>query len=190
MTGVADGGPPVALRRTTSEQLSPEDVMAIRSLLWAAFADDDGGMTEEDWLHALGGTHVIAGLYGRIVGHASVVVRDIRVDARLLRTGYVEAVAVEPAIQRRAIGTELMRDVGAILAEGFELGCLGTGSPEFYERLGWRRWQGPTAVRTAEGERRTPDEDGGIMVLETPHTPVGLDLSGTISCEWRPGDVW
>jgi len=190
VTAVGDRGRLVQLRQAASDQLRPGDVTAIRAVLWAAFADDDDGMTEEDWEHALGGTHVIAEIAGRIVGHASVVARDIRVDGRPLHTGYVEAVAVEPALQRRAIGTALMRDVGTMILDAFELGCLGTGSPEFYERLGWRRWQGPTAVRTAAGEVRTPDDDGGIMILETPRTPAGLDLSGTISCEWRPGDVW
>lgn len=82
-----------------------------------------------------------------------------------------------------------MRDVGAYITERFELGALGTGSHGFYERLGWATWRGPAFVRTAEGERRTPDEEGYIMVLRTPSTPT-LDLAARISCDWRPGDVW
>ena len=42
---------------------------------------------------------------------------------------------------------------------------------------------------TVFGERRTPDEDGYILVLPTLSSPP-LDLAATISCEWRPGDVW
>ena len=57
----------------------------------------------------------------------------------------------------------------------------------------WLRLQGwrivGTRVRTPVGDRRTPDEDGGIMVLLTPTTPV-IVLDAPISCEWRPGDVW
>jgi aminoglycoside 2'-N-acetyltransferase I len=36
---------------------------------------------------------------------------------------------------------------------------------------------------------RTPEEDGGILILRTPMTPP-LDLTAALSCEWRPGDVW
>jgi aminoglycoside 2'-N-acetyltransferase I len=82
-----------------------------------------------------------------------------------------------------------MRDVTSYIQERFELGALGTGSHHFYERLGWLRWRGPTSVRTGTGTRRTPGEDGYILVLPTPSSP-SLDLTVAISCEWRPGDVW
>ena len=62
-------------------------------------------------------------------------------------------------------------------------------STAFYERLGWRLWRGPSSVRTAAGLRATPDDDGYIMVLETPSSPT-LDLAASMSCEFRPGDVW
>lgn len=186
----ADQTKGVTLRRATTDALSDADTSAVRAILWAAFADDDGGMTEDDWEHAKGGVHVLAEQSGRIVAHAAVVERDIRIAGRPLRTGYVEAVAVEPGLQRSGLGSAVMGDVAAIILDGFELGALGTGSPEFYERLGWRRWLGPTSVRTDAGERRTPDEDGGILVLETPRTPMPLDVNAPISCDWRPGDVW
>jgi aminoglycoside 2'-N-acetyltransferase I len=73
--------------------------------------------------------------------------------------------------------------------DGFELGALGTGAQHFYERLGWRTWQGPSAVRAPDGVRPTPDDDGFIMVLETPASPP-LDVTAAIVCDWRPGDVW
>lgn len=178
------------IRRVTTGELTGAEIGAIRSILWAAFTTVDGGMTEDDWDHALGGVHVLAELDGRIVAHAAVVLRDIRLDGRPVRTAYVEAVAVDPAVQRGGLGSAVMREVAAIIVEGFELGALATGTPAFYERLGWLRWRGPTSVRTETGERRTADEDGGILVLGTPRTPGPLDLDGSISCEWRPGDVW
>jgi hypothetical protein len=82
-----------------------------------------------------------------------------------------------------------MAEIGAIIRQGFELGALGTGAHHFYERLGWHVWLGPTAVRIESGERRTPVEDGDILVLRTPTTPT-LDERSTLSCPWRPGDVW
>lgn len=183
------GGSAPRIRRLATAALTPAEITALRRLMAEAFAGDEhGGFDDDDWEHALGGTHLLAEEDGRIVGHASVVERDIRVAGRPLRTGYVEAVAVAVARQRSGIGTALMREVAAELT-GYELGALGTGSHAFYERLGWVVWRGPSSVRTADGERATPEEDGYIMVLHTPRSPH-LDLDAPISCEWRPGDVW
>ncbi len=157
----------------------------------AAFDDDDEEerFTDEDWQHAVGGTHVILDLDGEPVSHASVVERRIEIDGRPFRTGYVEAVATAPSRQGRGHGTTVMREIGALIRDGFELGLLGTGSHHFYERLGWVRWTGPSSVRFAGRLQRTPADDGYLMVLRTPATPA-IDTSSPISCEWRPGDVW
>ena len=126
---------------------------------------------------------------GTIVSHASVVERELHVAGRPLRTGYVEAVATLPGEQGHGYGSAVMREVNRHVMDSFDLGGLGTGSQGFYERLGWQIWRGPTSVRSASGTERTADEDGYIMVLSTPTSPV-LDLDAPISCEWRPGDSW
>jgi aminoglycoside 2'-N-acetyltransferase I len=174
-----------------TENLAAAQIAAIRELLWAAFSADheDGGMTEDDWQHALGGTHFVLEEDARIVGHASVVERELHVGDRPLRTGYVEAVAVDPARQGSGLGTKLMQAVTAHIDAAFELGCLGTGNQAFYERLGWEVWQGPTLVRTSAGLERSADEDGYILVLRTRSSPP-LDLTDAISCDWRQGDSW
>jgi len=178
------------LRRAGTGDLTADDVAAIRALLVAAFGtDEDERFREEDWQRSIGGTHFVLTTDAEIVAHASVVQREIHVDGRPLRTGYVEAVATAPGRQKEGFGTTVMRDVGTYIREGFELGALGTGSHGFYERLGWLTWQGPSNVRTATGTLPTPDDDGYIMVLSTPTSPA-LDLTTPISCEWRPGDVW
>jgi len=128
-------------------------------------------------------------LDGEIVAHASVVERELHVDGRPLRTGYVEAVATAPGRQGRGLGSVVMADVTGYVRERFELGALGTGRVSFYERLGWLAWKGPTSVRTADGTHRTPDDDGYVFVLPTPTSPQ-LDMTVPISCDWRPGDVW
>ena len=180
----------VELRRLATDELTGIEIEEARRLLRAAFADDDGGMTEDDWAHALGGTHLLVELDGDVVGHASVVERELHVDGRPLRAGYVEAVAIDPQFQRSGLGTRLMREIGTVIAERFELGALATGSPEFYERLGWLRWAGPTFVRTATGLERTAEEDDGILILPTSRTPPDLDRTASLSCDWRAGDVW
>jgi aminoglycoside 2'-N-acetyltransferase I len=82
-----------------------------------------------------------------------------------------------------------MREINRHIEARFELGALGTGKQPFYEQLGWEVWQGRTSVRTDDGERPTPEEDGYILVLRTPASPP-FQLTDPISCEWRPGDVW
>jgi aminoglycoside 2'-N-acetyltransferase I len=178
------------LRRLRTKELAAAEIVEIRRLLDAAFWDDEEErFTEADWDHSVGGVHFVLDDDGPIVSHASVVERELHVAGQPFRTGYVEAVATTPDRQGEGFGTIVMRDATAYVREGFELGALGTGEQGFYERLGWRIWAGPSSVRTDDGERRTPDEDGYIMVLLTP-VSVDVDLAARISCEWRPGDVW
>lgn len=178
------------LRRFRTEELGPDRQAAIRALLDAAFGTDENErFTDEDWRHSIGGTHFVLEAGRMIVAHGSVVERDIHVAGAPLRTGYVEAVATATDRQGEGLGSLLMTAVSDWIREGFELGALGTGRHRFYERLGWVTWRGPSSVRTTHGEVPTPDDDGHILVLRTPRSPV-IDLDAAISCEWRPGDVW
>ena len=133
--------------------------------------------------------HVLVEEDGEILSHGSVVPRLLRTGGRDLATGYVEAVATWPARQGRGHGTTVMREVTAHVDRTFALGALCTSVPGFYERLGWTRWTGLTSVRTGDGERATPEEDGGVLVRRTPSSP-DLDVAAPLSCEWRPGDAW
>ena len=173
------------IRRVAAGTLTAGETAAVRRLLWAAFADVDP-MTEADWARAIVGEHFVADEDGEIVAYASVAERKLAVAGRPIRTGYVEGVAVVPARQRSGIGSRLMRIVDAYIDESFELGGLGTGFNGFYERLGWKTWQGNSSVRTANGSRPTPDEDGYIMVLTTRSSPA-LDTTAPIECE---GVAW
>jgi aminoglycoside 2'-N-acetyltransferase I len=178
------------LRRVSTPELRPQEIAAIRALLVAAFGpDEDERFGDDDWDHALGGVHFVLELDGEIVAHASVVERDLHVDGRPLRTGYVEAVGTAPDRQGMGLGSLVMADVTSYIRDTYEVGALGTGRHHFYERLGWLTWRGPAFVRTADGIHRTPDEDGDILVLATLSSPP-LDRGGSISCDWRRGDVW
>lgn len=178
------------LRTATTAQLTDDDLRSIRALMDEAFtADADGPFTDDDWDHALGGVHVIGELGGEIVAHASVVERELHVAGRPLRTGYLEAVATRPARQREGWGSRVVARATELVRERYELGALGTGVQPFYERFGWRTWRGRSSVRTSDGERPTPDDDGYLMVLATPASPP-LDWTARLSCDWRPGDVW
>jgi aminoglycoside 2'-N-acetyltransferase I len=178
------------LRRLPTSDLTSSETSAIRALMLDAFGtDEEERFSDDDWQHALGGLHFVLELDGRIVAHAAVVEREIDVGSERLRTGYVEAVATDPAWQGAGLGSIVMTDVSEYVREGFALGGLGTARRSFYGRLGWQVWAGPSSVRAAGGDEPTPDDDGFIMVLLTPTTPP-LDLAAPISCDWRPGDVW
>lgn len=189
MTAAETRHPEPEIRRVTTAELTAPEASGIRELLWAAFASDEDGFSEEDWEHAIGGLHFVLERDGAIVAHASVVERLLHLDDRPLRTGYVEAVATIPERQGEGFGSRVMREVTAYIRDRFELGALGTGRHGFYERLGWLTWRGPSSVRTRDGMHRTPDDDGYILVLATPASPP-FDLTAPISCEWRAGDVW
>ena len=83
-----------------------------------------------------------------------------------------------------------MRRPPTTSASATSSGVLGTGEQHFYERLGWERWAGRSFVRGTDGVvTATADEDPWLMVLRT-GASAALPLTGTLTCEWRPGDVW
>ena len=177
------------VRRIASDELLSGEVAVLRNLFDAAWRDDADEFTGEDWDHAAGGIHFILEEGGAIVAHASVVERELHTGGHRLATGYAEAVATWPIHQGRGHGSALIREVDEYIDRAFQLGALDTGSPAFYERLGWVVWKGPTFVRTGSGLIRTAEEDGNVLVRLTPTSPE-LDLRAPISCDWRPGDVW
>jgi aminoglycoside 2'-N-acetyltransferase I len=177
------------LRQLQTGDLEPSELRAIRALMEVAFGTGDEAFNDDDWAHALGGQHFVLELDGQIVSHASVVERVLAIGGRQLRSGYVEAVATAPGLQGQGHGSAVMEAATAYIRETFELGALGTGRHAFYQRLGWQTWLGPAFVRAPDGEHRTPDDEGYILVLRTP-TLAPFELTEPISCDWRPGDVW
>lgn len=166
--------------------LSAADQVALRSMLDAAFG---GAFEDSDWEHALGGVHIVVRADDEIVAHAAVIARELHVDGRPFRTGYLEAVAVAPHRQGEGLGDRVARDATAVVRATYELGGLSTAHHAFYERFGWERWAGPTFVRDRGGRRRTEDEDDGLMVLRFGPSEH-IDLAAPISCDPRPGDDW
>jgi aminoglycoside 2'-N-acetyltransferase I len=177
-----------SIRVVPSAGLSAADWTELTDLCMAAFDESWDGY----WESIGPGVHVIAEEPGMgAVAHAAIVDRLLYPGDGVLRAGYVEAVAVLPDRQRSGLGTMVMEVIDRMVDEGYELGALGTGSHEFYARLGWVVWQGPTWIRERDGSLvRSTDEDGNIMVRRTPTTPPGLDFSAPIAVDWRPGEVW
>jgi aminoglycoside 2'-N-acetyltransferase I len=172
----------VADDRGWDEQL----LAAVRVMTFAAFG---GRFDGHDWEHTQGGLRVVALDAGAPVAAGAVVPRTLAVGDRKVGAGYVEGVATAVGRQRSGLGTVVMRAVGDVVRERYELGVLSTSAHAFYERLGWERWRGPTYVRDGAALVRTEAEDDGIMALR--HGPTaGLDLTASLICDARPGDDW
>lgn len=135
-----------------------------------------------------GGRHFLAHRGSELVSHAVVTTRWAQPEGQPeLKTAYVDAVATQPVYQGRGYASATMRRLAAEISD-YEIGCLQTDRPTFYERLGWELWRGPLAGRSEDGSIPTPDQRG-VMVLRLPRTPpFDLDMELTIECQ--PGRIW
>ncbi len=165
--------------------LVPEDLAQGRALLDAVF---DGELTADDWEHCLGGLHALAWRDQELVGHAALVQRRLLHAGRVLRTGYVEGVAVRADLRRAGVGGAVMAPLEQLARRAYDVAALATsdeGAP-FYAARGWLPWQGPTSALTPAGVVRTPDDDDCVLVLPGPQ----LDRTAELTCDWREGDPW
>ncbi len=174
------------LRVAHTSELEPELLQALHAMLVDVF---EGGFSEHDWEHALGGMHAIVLEDGEPVGHASVVQRRLQHGGRALRAGYVEGVGVRREARRRGHASALMEAIERVIRGAYELGALSASdaAAPLYAARGWQPWQGETYALAPQGRVRTPDDDEDLYVLELARP---LDRSGAIACDWRDGDVW
>jgi aminoglycoside 2'-N-acetyltransferase I len=159
---------------------------AARALLEDAFT---GSWDEHDWEHSLGGVHALVWDGDDLVGHASVVQRQLLHGGRALRAGYVEGVAVRADRRRRGHASDMMGALERVVRGAYELGALSASdaAADLYMARGWKLWHGPTSAFTPAGISRTEEDDGAIYVLPG---DVPLDLAGELTCDRRDGDVW
>jgi aminoglycoside 2'-N-acetyltransferase I len=135
-----------------------------------------------------GGRHFLAYRGPELVSHAVVTTRWVVPESqRVLKTAYVDAVAALPMYQGRGYASALMGRLAAEIGD-YEIACLQTDRPAFYERLGWEGWRGALAGRGEHGLIPTPRQRG-VMVLRLPRTPP-LDLAVQLTIECQPGRIW
>jgi aminoglycoside 2'-N-acetyltransferase I len=136
----------VALSVAHSADLDEDTRRAARVLLDDVFDD----MADEDWEHALGGMPALVWEGAELIGHASVIQRQLLYGGRAWRTGYVEAVAVRADRRRSGHGGAMMDAVERIIRGRLRSGragvhrCLGA----LYAARGWLRWRGPCSALT------------------------------------------
>jgi aminoglycoside 2'-N-acetyltransferase I len=174
---------PLDLEVVPTDALSASDLDEVRALCSDAYREDFTRTFDQ-----LGpGWHVMGRREGILVSHAMWVTRLLQpTSLEPLRTAYVEAVATEPAYQRRGYATAVLRRL-AEEVQDFDLAALSPSEEGFYGRLGWELWRGPLLIRRGRVLEATPDDQ--VMVLRLPRTP-GLDLDEPLSAEWRRGELW
>ena len=173
------------LRTAHTADLAAAELAAIRRLMDAAF----DRVSDDTFDNTLGGVHALILEDGELIGHASVVQRRMLHAGRTLRTGYLEGVAVRADRRRQGHGAQLMEALERVVRSAYQLGALGA-SPEgalLYASRGWQLWRGPSSAMTPDGIRPTPGSDGNIYVLPV---SVPVDVSGELTCDWRPASLW
>ncbi|WP_398860150.1 GNAT family N-acetyltransferase [Streptomyces chengmaiensis] len=176
-----------SLRTAHTYELSPADLLEIRTLLTGAFEGDFG---DEDFDHALGGVHALLYEGEELVAHGSVVQRRVICDGRSLRAGYVEAVAVRADRRRRGYGDRVMDVLEQVIDGAYALGALSASDTGalLYRARGWRLWQGPITALGPAGRVPLPEESGSTYVRGAGNR-VLPDVSREICFDWRDGDV-
>lgn len=75
---------------------------------------------------------------GRIVSHAGLWPRELLIGETLLKVGILVAVATHPDYRRRGQAAALVKSLQQTLHDdGYDLGILWTGVPDFYRKIGW-----------------------------------------------------
>jgi aminoglycoside 2'-N-acetyltransferase I len=168
--------------------LHADELAQIRGLLDQAF---EGRFDNADWNHALGGLHILMNEDDRVVAHAAVVQRQFVHDNQPIRTGYVEAVAVDPHRRGRGYAGAIMGESERIIRAAYDVGALSAagGVEGLYLSRGWLAWKGVTYVLAPTGITRTPDDDNSTFVLPV-SSKQPIRVGGMLACDWRAGDVW
>jgi putative acetyltransferase len=116
-----------------------EDEGAIRDLVTAAFGPEDDTAAFVDAVRAKAKVCLaeVAVADGAIVGHAQWCAAPIVVDGRVVRGAYLSCLSAEPSLQRRGIGSRLVRNGLQRLSETrYEAATL-LGDPAYYRRFGF-----------------------------------------------------
>jgi aminoglycoside 2'-N-acetyltransferase I len=173
-----------SLRQFSHAALDPARREALVALCSRAYAEDFG----EYFALLDGAEHLVAVQDAVVVAHLAWIERVVWTgDGLALRAAYVEAVATEPAWQRRGLATRLLAEV-ATRAIGFDIALLSPSEPDWYLRRGWTAWRGP--LRHRRDGRWFEDADEGVMYRRLPRTPVALDDRVALGVDWRPLEVW
>lgn len=184
MTGREDA---IVVSVLTTEELTATQRAAVIEVCVAAH-DNEGFQDLFTTFIPSGGRHFLGFRESELVSHAIATRRFLQPEGQpILATAYVDAVATVPEHQGEGYGSAVMRRLVAEIGD-YEIACLQTDEPGFYEGLGWEVWRGELAGRGEDGLIPTP-EQRGVMVHRLAPTPL-LDLGRLLTIECQPDRIW
>jgi putative acetyltransferase len=116
-----------------------DDAAAVRDLVAAAFGADDDTVEFVDVVREEAEVCLaeVAEARGVIVGHAQWCVAPLTVDGRAVKGAYLTCLSADPALQKRGIGSHLVRSgLGRLAEAGYQAASL-PGDPAYYGRFGF-----------------------------------------------------
>lgn len=176
----------IEYKNSHSSQLSNEEKETLYRMLYQGFDHD---FTRDDFQHALGGMHVLAYDHQQIIGHVSIVQRNMAIGDKPITVGYVEAMAVLENYRRQGIGKQLMLATNKIIDDCYQLGllCASDEGVSLYQSVGWRVWNGSLYELNQGHYIHSIDEEGGIMGWSNNQS---IDFTQPLYCDFRSGDQW
>jgi aminoglycoside 2'-N-acetyltransferase I len=168
-------------------ELTPTARDGIRAFLDTAF---EGGFSDDDWDHTLGGIHAYARDNSGLLAHGSVVQRRVIHAHRSYRIGYVEGVAVRADRRREGLGGRVMAALERVIDGAYTFGALSASATGagLYAARGWQVWQGRIGVQGLSRVELLPDEEGTTYVRAAGSRPLPSP-SRKLIFDWRDGDV-
>ena len=164
---------------TWEDDLTDADHDTLGALLGRCFPRSHTLGPGRSWSSGRPELRLVGRVDGHPVAHLGVLRRFLEIGGRSLLVGDVGLVGVDPDLQGRGVGAELLTRCRTALS-GLDLpfGFLTTGAQAgFYETGGWVRVPGPTRMVRADG--RVQVHGGVSMVL-----PVRRGIG-----EWPAGRV-
>jgi aminoglycoside 2'-N-acetyltransferase I len=177
---------PVTVRVRHTEQLGEEELGELKAMLTSVFGEER--YTEEAWEHCLGGVHYLLRYGDQLVAHGALVPRDLRQGGKVLHGVYGESMATLKDWRRRGFGSVIVAMATAEIRRNYDIGVFAASKYEFYQRLGWQKWRGPTFVETEHGIEAKGPERGAVMFRLPDNSDVDPDADLTTLS--RSGDDW
>jgi aminoglycoside 2'-N-acetyltransferase I len=179
--------PDVVATCVATQDLTPELRAAVIRVCIAAHDSEE--FNKLFYYVAERGRHALTYAGGRLVSHAVATTRWVQPAGHgEMKTAFIDAVSTLPSEQGNGYGSAAMRALAGEVAD-YDIGCLQTDKPGFYQRLGWELWRGPLAGRGDGGELIPTPEQQGVMVLPLPRTPT-IDLDALLTIECQPERIW
>ncbi len=125
---------------------------------------------------------VMGRLKGEIVAIAGILERLVRVGQRSLRVGGVGGVATPPSLQKRGLGSAVMRAADEFMLRTLrvEFGLLACDPDKvgFYARLGWQVLPAQVIFDQPDGPRSIPGVNMALPCVRAEWPAGTIDLCG------------